>query len=153
MNDQCCSILLAEDDENDAILMQRALRNAGHDKPVRVVRDGEEAVAALSELCQSPCRGDAARGLLVLLDLKLPRKTGLEVLEWVRSQPDLRRVPVVLLTSSRDPRDVRRAYDLGVNSYLVKPSGYSELVELAKLLVAYWFGLNEHPELAPGRND
>ena len=86
----------------------------------------------------------------MLLDLKLPRRSGLEVLAWVREQPALRRLPVVVLTSSRESVDVNRAYDLGVNSYLTKPVGFEALIEMVKNVNLYWLVLNENPELPRG---
>src|SRR5262249_31740660 len=87
---------------------------------------------------------------IVLLDLKLPRKSGLEVLAWMRDQPSLKRLPVIMLTSSRHPLDINRAYDLGANSYLVKPVGFDALVEMVRQLDQYWFGMNEKPSAASG---
>jgi DNA-binding response OmpR family regulator len=85
---------------------------------------------------------------LMLLDLKLPRKTGLEVLAWLRSQKiPLKRLPVVVLTSSSQPVDVNRAYELGANAYMVKPTGFAELFNAVKILNQYWFALTEKPEL------
>ena len=84
---------------------------------------------------------------LVLLDLKLPRKSGHEVLEWLRAQPALNRMPVVVLTSSKESRDVNRAYDLGANSYLVKPVAFADLLRMAQTLDLYWLQLNEDPAL------
>ena len=82
---------------------------------------------------------------LVLLDLKLPRRSGLEVLDWLRSQSGLRRIPVVVLTSSREVPDVDRAYDLGANSYLVKPGSPADLVAMVQALAGYWLHWNEAP--------
>jgi len=84
---------------------------------------------------------------LMLLDLKLPRKSGLEVLQWVRQQDGLKRLPVVVLTSSRETADVNRAYDLGANSYLVKPVAFESLLEMVKALNLYWMTLSERPEV------
>jgi DNA-binding response OmpR family regulator len=88
----------------------------------------------------------------VLLDLKLPRRSGLEVLGWLRSQEALRRIPVVVLTSSREVPDVDRAYDLGANSFLVKPSAPADLVALIHSLARYWLHWNEPPNLRPGQS-
>jgi CheY-like chemotaxis protein len=82
---------------------------------------------------------------LILLDLKLPRKSGIEVLEWVRSRPGLRRIPVVMLTSSKQTVDINRAYELGVNAYLVKPVNFDGLVDMVKTLDSFWLRLNERP--------
>ena len=86
--------------------------------------------------------------VLVLLDLKLPRRSGLEVLEWIRAQTGLKRLPVVVLTSSKEATDVNRAYDLGANSYLVKPVGFDSLLELVKSLEVYWLILNQKPDVS-----
>jgi DNA-binding response OmpR family regulator len=85
--------------------------------------------------------------VLVLLDLKLPRRSGLEVLEWIREREGLKRLPVVVLTSSKEVADVNRAYDLGANSYLVKPVSFNSLLELVKSLEVYWLILNQKPDI------
>jgi CheY-like chemotaxis protein len=88
---------------------------------------------------------------LILLDIKLPRRSGFEVLEWIRKQRSgLKRLPVVMLTSSRHSADINRAYDLGANSYLTKPDTASKLGHLASLVQSYWFSCNENPDLADG---
>jgi len=84
------------------------------------------------------------------MDLKMPRKSGLEVLEWVRRQPGLKRLPIIVLTSSNQSPDINRAYELGANSYLVKPAGFDSLLDLVKNLDMYWLILNEKPELDGG---
>jgi CheY-like chemotaxis protein len=86
---------------------------------------------------------------LMLLDLQLPRRSGHEVLEWLRSRHELRRLPVVVLTSSREPKDINRAYELGANSYHVKPVSFDALLEMVRVLERYWMALAERPE-APG---
>lgn len=148
MNILAHTILLVEDDPNDVFLMQRALRKAKLANPLQVVEDGEKAIAYLDG--QDPYADRALYPLpvLILLDLKLPRKPGLEVLVWLRQQPGLKRIPVVVLTSSKERTDVNRAYDLGSNSYLVKPVGLEEMLELVKTLNLYWMILNEKPEPA-----
>ena len=93
-------------------------------------------------------RKTAPQPRLVLLDLKLPRKSGLEVLDWLRRQPGLKRVAVVVLTSSEERRDVNRAYDLGANSYLTKPVAFQELLEMVRRLNVYWLLTNQRPDLA-----
>jgi CheY-like chemotaxis protein len=143
-------ILLAEDDPNDVLLIQRAFEKTNIANPIQVVRDGEEAVAYLSGERQFADRERHPLPLLLLMDLKMPRKSGLEVLEWVRRQPGLKRLPVVVLTSSNQSPDINRAYDLGANSYLVKPAGFDSLLELVKSLDVYWLILNEKPDLGGG---
>jgi CheY-like chemotaxis protein len=135
------TILLVEDDSNDVLLVRRAFRRAGLSARIEVASDGEAAVAYLAAMPT-----DSAPGL-VLLDLKLPRQPGLDVLHWLRQQPGLRRLPVVVLTASRESTDVNRAYDLGANSFLVKPVGFTELLEMVRTLGLYWLGMNEAPEL------
>lgn len=141
------AILLVEDDTNDVFLMQRACRKVELPNPLVVVGDGDEAVDYLSGAGRYADRAAHPLPVLVLLDLKLPRKSGLEVLDWLRRQPALKRLPVVVLTSSKEPGDVNRAYDLGANSYLVKPLGFDALLDLVRSLNVYWLNLNEKAEL------
>jgi CheY-like chemotaxis protein len=138
------TVLLVEDDTNDVLLVRRAFRKAGLTARIEVVSDGE---AAVDYLARAQTQGGPG---LVLLDLKLPRRPGLEVLGWLRDQPGLRRLPVVVLTSSRESADINRAYDLGANSFLVKPVGFAELLEMVKTLDVYWLQLNEAPEIQSG---
>lgn len=143
-------ILLVEDSPDDALLIQRAFRKANLANPVQLVRDGEEAVAYLSGAAPYDDRGRFPLPVFMLLDLKLPRRSGLEVLAWLRQESAVRRLPVVVLTSSRESVDVNRAYDLGVNSYLTKPVGFEALIEMVKNVNLYWLVLNESPELPSG---
>jgi len=145
------TLLLVEDDSNDVLLIQRAFQKASMANPLQVVTDGEEAVAYLSGEGHYGDRQKHPLPMLVLLDLKLPRKSGLEVLEWLRGQPGLKRLPVVVLTSSKESGDVNRAYDLGANSYLVKPVGFDSLVGMVKPLGFYWLMLNKAPEIPDER--
>lgn len=140
-------ILLVEDSPDDALLIQRAFRKANLANSVQLVRDGEEAVAYLKGDPPFSDRRQFPLPVLMLLDLKLPRRSGLEVLEWIRQDGPLKRLPVVVLTSSRERVDVDRAYDLGVNSYLTKPVGFEALLEMVKSLNLYWLILNEPPEI------
>jgi CheY-like chemotaxis protein len=140
-------ILLAEDDPNDVLLIQRAFQRNQVANPVQVVRDGEEALAYLSGQAPFADRERHPLPVLMLMDLKMPRKSGLELLEWVRQQPGLKRLPIIVLTSSNQSPDINRAYELGANSYLVKPAGFDSLLDLVKNLDMYWLILNEKPEL------
>lgn len=139
-------ILLVEDEADDILLIQRALSTANLVNPLRIVRDGEEAIAYLSGLGDFADRARYPLPSLLLLDLKLPRKSGLEVLEWVRQSPVHKLLPVVILTSSAHSEDMRRAYALGVNSYLIKPVGFDGLLEMVKGIGMYWMILNKGPE-------
>lgn len=145
------TILLAEDEANDVFLMQRALKKARLTTPLRIVADGEEAIAYLSGEAPYSDRKKNPLPTLLLLDLKLPRRTGLEVLAWIREQRNgLQRLPVVILTSSRQSVDVNRAYDLGANSYLVKPVNFQGLLELIQTFEKYWLVYSQVPEVEPG---
>ena len=143
------SILLVEDDPNDVLLIQRAFRKIGSEVPLLVVEDGSQAVAWLSGEGELADRDRHPQPDLVLLDLKLPRFSGFEVLQWLRAQPGLRRLPVVVLTGSREPSDVNRAFDLGANSYLLKPVGFDGLLAIVRALDLYWLTYNERPSLNP----
>jgi CheY-like chemotaxis protein len=143
-------ILLIEDNPSDAWLFQRALKKAGVTSRVERLSNGDDAVAYLQG--QTPYDDRAAYPLpgIVVLDLKLPRRSGFEVLEWVRSLPgSLRLLPIVVLSSSSMPSDVNRAYSLGANSYLTKPYGASEFTRLASAFRDYWLGVNEDPAILP----
>jgi CheY-like chemotaxis protein len=150
VNASAYPILLVEDSPDDALLIQRAFRKANLANPVQLVRDGEEAVTYLSGAPPYDDRTRFPLPVFMLLDLKLPRRSGLEVLAWVRQESVVKRLPVVVLTSSRESVDVNRAYDLGVNSYLTKPVGFEALLEMVKNVNLYWLVLNENPELRRG---
>jgi len=143
------NLLLVEDDPNDVALIQRAFNKARVLNPIHVVNDGDQAVAYLAGEGQYADRARFPLPALMLLDLKLPRRSGHEVLAWMRQQPGLRRLPVVVLTSSSDAPDVRRAYDLGANSYLIKPVSFEGLMEMVKTLGLYWLVFNHPPDLEP----
>ncbi len=141
------TILVVEDNRNDVMLLRRAFSKARLANPLRFVEDGEQAVAYLLGDGNYGDREEYPFPVMVLLDLKLPRKSGLEVLEWLKQQETLKRLPVVVFTSSQRSEDVNRAYDLGVNSYLVKPVTFDALLEVVKNLNLYWVILNEKPEV------
>ena len=136
-------ILVAEDDPQHAELILEAFSAAKIANPVLVCKDGAEAIAHLSG--EAPHHDAGGVPSLLLLDLHLPRRSGLEVLEWVRDQPHLKYVPVVMLTSSREAEDMTKAYELGANSYLIKPVGFDALVQVIRTLGMYWLVLNQKP--------
>ncbi|MGH8371013.1 MAG: response regulator [Gammaproteobacteria bacterium] len=142
------TILLAEDDQNDVMLIKRAFSKSHVINPIACVENGEEAVAYLAGHGDYADRDRHPLPFMMLLDLKLPRLSGHEVLKWLRDQPGLKRLPVVVLTSSREPSDINRAYEMGANSYLVKPVVFEEFSTLLKQLQVYWLMLSEHPELS-----
>ncbi|MEG4580203.1 response regulator [Microcoleus sp. MON1_C5] len=141
------TILLVEDNPVDILLMQRAFRNETFaNTSLQIVRDGDAAVFYLNGDGEYSDRDRYPLPAIILLDLKLPRRSGHEVLIWLRQQPELKRLPVVMLTSSRQTPDVKRAYDLGVNSYLVKPVGFASLLEMMQSFNEYWLNYTELPE-------
>jgi CheY-like chemotaxis protein len=140
------SILLVEDSIRDVALVQRAFRKADIKAPLHVVNDGDAAVAYLQGEGQYSDRTQYPLPVLILLDLKLPRRSGAEVLAWLRQQPVLRRIPVVVLTASREYADVNHIYDIGVNAYIVKPVMFDALVEIIQMLNMHWLVLNEKPQ-------
>lgn len=144
-------ILLAEDDENDVLLMQRAFSRLGIANPLDVVTDGEEAISYLKGEGSFLDRAKFPLPCLLLLDLKMPKKNGFEVLSWLRDRETgtLKRLLTIVLTSSRETRDINLAYDLGANSYLVKPADFQNLSTLLKTLENYWLSLNQCPEVQP----
>ncbi len=144
MNEQRL-ILLVEDNDDDVELTLRALRRNRVANRVDVVRDGAEALEYL--FATGSYSGRDVRGApnLVLLDLKLPKVGGLEVLERLRADPRTRRLPVVILTSSNVESDLARSYDLGANSYIRKPVDFTQFMEAVNQLGLYWLVLNEAP--------
>ena len=138
-------ILMVEDDPNDVLLIQRAFQKAGVDTPLRTARDGTEALAYLTGAGEYHDRDAHPFPVLVLLDLKLPGGSGFEVISAIRARPELRRLPVVVLTSSRQIEDVNQAYDVGASSYLVKPVAFEALHRLLATFGHYWLNFNTPP--------
>ena len=140
-------ILIVEDNEQDLALAQRALRKANVSNRIHVARDGEEALEFLF------CEGQFAERKMedgpkvILLDLKLPKIDGLEVLQRIKSDPRTKSIPVVVLTSSKEQNDVVETYNLGVNSYIVKPVNFEQFSETVQKLGMYWLLLNHPPKL------
>jgi CheY-like chemotaxis protein len=144
-------VLVVEDSPDDVLFIRRAFSKARLVNPLQFAEDGEQAIAYLSGTGGYADRTAHPLPMLILLDLKLPRLSGLEFLAWLRGQqPDLRRIPVVVLTSSRESSDVNRAYELGASTYLVKPVSFDGLLELVKQLGIYWMMLAELPSQAIG---
>jgi CheY-like chemotaxis protein len=141
------TILLVEDDPNDVLLIKRAFLKSDTSNPIQVVDNGEEAIYYLAARGNFKNRRQFPLPFLIILDLKLPRKSGHEVLEWIHRQPYLKRIPVIVLTSSQQSLDINRAYDLGANSYLVKPVTFDNLLVLINNVKNYWLLLNEHARL------
>ncbi len=134
MTSEFSGILLVEDDENDVFLMQRAMSKANVSNPVYVVTNGQEAIDYLSGLGRFSDRTTYPLPRCIFLDLKLPFIDGFEVLEWIRTQPSLEQINVLILTSSGEERDRQRATELGVKAYLVKPPTAQSLQEVIQYL-------------------
>ena len=143
-------ILLVEDREEDIIIIQRAFERTKIPAAIQPVRDGEEAIAYLQGMGPYSNRTDYPLPWLVLLDLKMPGMTGFDVLRWIRSQPGLRRLVVVVLTSSDQIRDVNEAYALGANSFMVKPLDFDNTSALAQVIHQYWL---QHSRLPVSERD
>lgn len=140
-------ILIAEDNEDHAFLLRRALKKSAVVNPVFVVSDGEETIAYLKGEGKFSDRYEYPLPGLLLLDLKMPKKNGFEVLEWIREQPFLRRLRVVVLTTSDNPADIDRAYDLGANSFMVKPMEKQQFQEVTNAIKGYWLWMSAAPQL------
>ena len=145
MNNKEVELLLVEDDPNDVELALIALRKHKLANQIHVVRDGEEALDFL--FCRGPyvqrtCNGQPK---VILLDLKLPKVSGLEVLKAIKDDPSTRPVPVVVMTSSREQRDMVEGYRLGVNSYIQKPIDFNQFQSIIRDLGYYWLVVNQCP--------
>lgn len=141
------TILLVDDSENDLVLMKTAFRKADFTTPLQIVHNGEEAIAYLSGQGQYSNRIQFPLPAVILLDLNMPMKNGFDVLDWLRSKPSLhKRIPTIVLTASARPEDLERAFDLGANSYLVKPGALEDLIAMIRCL-RDWLRINHFPPL------
>jgi len=141
-------ILVVEDNPDDQLLMLRALKKNHIANPIVIARDGVEALDYLFARGQSEGRIQAEIPALILLDLKLPKVDGFEVLRTIRADPRLKYIPVVILTSSNQDRDIIEGYDLGANSYVRKPIDFEEFVDATGKLGLYWLLVNKQPPIA-----
>jgi len=139
------TILLVEDEENDVFFLKHAFEEVGILNPLQVAQDGKEAMDYLSGHGEYADRERFPLPCLILLDLKLPRVMGFEVLQWIREQPSLKALVVIILTSSRLEPDIEKAYKSGANAYLVKPSTPTELRAIATGIKQFWLELNHGP--------
>lgn len=138
-------VLFVEDNDDDIFLMRRAFRNACITNPMQVVQDGQSAIDYLAGRGNYGNRTQHPLPGLVLLDIKLPLRTGFEVLHWIRSDKVLKGLIVIVLTTSAETIDIDDAYRLGANSYLVKPPSSAALLDLTKSLKLYWLETNRSP--------
>jgi len=139
-------ILCAEDDDDDRLLIREAWEEGRLANELRFVNDGEELMEYLQHRGAWSDPGSAPRPGLILLDLNMPRKDGREALQEIREDPDLRRIPVVVLTTSKAEEDILRSYDLGVNSFITKPVTFDSMVETLQTVGRYWFQIVEIPQ-------
>jgi len=138
-------VLLVEDNPNDLELALHAFRKNNLTQRIQVARDGAEALDFL--FCTGPHAGRRPEGpRLILLDLKLPKVDGLEVMRRAKADPRTRAIPIVVLTSSSQERDITQSYELGANSYLVKPVDFTQLKEALRQICNYWLTLNQPPD-------
>ena len=138
------SILVVEDDQNDVFFLSEAFRRSQVNIPYDVVTDGHSAIEFLVQAGGSP---RAFTPSIVLLDLNLPRKSGMEVLRWIRNESPCKTIVVIILTASTSEGDMREAYQSGANSYIIKPSDPTRLSDLSRHLKEYWCGWNQIPSL------
>lgn len=142
-------ILHVEDREEDVFLLQYAFEHADIKNPVYVVADGQEAIDYLAGSGKFTHRERFPLPGLIMLDLKLPLKMGLEVLEWIKRQPSLKSLIIIILSSSIYEDDIERAYKLGVNAFLVKPSSAKVLVDMCRAIKHFWLTYNRPPKVLP----
>jgi CheY-like chemotaxis protein len=144
-NRRSITILLADDDADDRMMASDALEESRLANDLRCVEDGEELMDYLHRRGNYAPPNDAPRPGLILLDLNMPRKDGREALKEIKAEPELRSIPVIVLTTSKAEEDIYRTYDLGVNSFITKPVNFESLVAVMKALGKYWFEIVELP--------
>ena len=138
-------ILIADDDSDDRMLALDAFRENRLTNELRFVEDGQELMDFLKRRGNYAGLAGAPLPALILLDLNMPKKDGREALREIKADPELRRIPIVVMTTSKEEEDVYRAYDLGVNSFITKPASFESLVDIIKSLADYWFDVVELP--------
>ncbi len=147
---QSITILMADDDPDDCVLVKDAFAESRVANDLRFVRDGEELMDYLRHRGKHKSLKASPRPGLILLDLNMPRKDGREALKEIKSDPALRSIPVVILTTSKDEEDILRSYDTGANSYITKPVTFKGLVEVIGSLGQYWFEIVDLPPQRSG---
>lgn len=144
-NNKTITIVMADDDEDDRMFAQDALEEARLSNKIYFVEDGEELMDYLQHKGKYENGNDPGRPGLILLDLNMPRKDGREALKEIKADPNLRQIPVVVLTTSKAQEDIFRTYDLGVSSFITKPVSFEGLVDIMKTLSKYWFEIVSLP--------
>jgi len=141
-------VLIADDDPEDRMLIEDAFEESRLANTLEFVVDGEDLLDYLHQRNGYSDPGAATRPGLILLDLNMPRKDGREALKEIKSDPELRQIPIVVMTTSKAEEDVLRTYDLGVNSFITKPVTFEGLVDVVKMLGRYWFQIVELPQVS-----
>ena len=141
------TVLLVEDDLNDIFLVKRAFKMAHIHNQLQIVTDGQEAISYLRGVDKYADRQAYPLPKLMVMDIRMPRKSGFEVLEFVKSNPSLRRIPVVIVSGSDNPADINRAYESGANAYMIKPMDFREVEHLFQSITTYWGLECAKPEL------
>lgn len=139
------TILMADDDEDDCMLAREALAESRLANKLHIVNDGEELMDYLYHRGMYASKSTAPRPNLILLDLNMPKKDGREALKEIKADPRLRQIPVVILTTSKAEEDIHSSYDLGANSFIIKPVTFASLVEVMRTIGKYWFDIVELP--------
>ena len=147
MDNNQFTVLLVEDDLNDIFIVKRAFRTAHIPNPLQVVTDGEEAISYLRGDGKYADRAAHPLPKLIVMDIKMPRRSGFEVLEWVKGSSGMRRIPVIIVSSSDSVEDINRAYELGANAYMIKPMDYRAVEHLFECITNYWGLECAKPEL------
>lgn len=142
-NRRSITIIIADDDPEDRMLAEDALQESRLVNDIRFVEDGEELIEYLQQRGKYSDPDTSPRPGMILLDLNMPRMDGREALKIIKGDPDLRRIPVVVLTTSKAEEDIYRSYDLGVNSFIIKPVTFDSLVNIMRVLEQYWFEIVE----------
>jgi CheY-like chemotaxis protein len=151
MSDQAV-ILLADDREDDVLLIRRAFAKTTIQHTLYVVQNGEDAISYLEGIGRFANRAEYPLPNLFLLDLKMPGVDGFDVLRWIKKHPQLSSLRIVVLTSSDAIHDVNHAYELGANSFMVKPFDFENTIELARVVTNYWLGKSKAPEVSRSPN-
>ncbi len=151
-NPTVVTILMADDDDDDCLLAREALAESRLANELYFVKDGEELMDYLYRRGKYVLESDSPRPGLILLDLNMPKKDGREALTLIKSDPNLRQIPVVVLTTSKAEEDIYRSYDLGANSFITKPVTFASLVDVIKTIGKYWFEIVELPLERVGDN-
>ncbi len=139
------NILLADDDDDDCMLAREALAESRLSSELHVVKDGEELMDYLYQRGKYASPSSSPRPGLILLDLNMPKKDGREALKEIKADPELRQIPVIVLTTSKAEEDICRSYHLGANSFIIKPMNFASLVEVMRTIGKYWFEIVELP--------